>query len=188
MASDHSGLTPHRRKHWSVEPDDPPEAPPGDVLSPDATRVEAKRLLWRDSAIILIGILLALLVIQFLPGLTPALVADETSSASGAGGRSSLAPGASTQAGATIGPAVDPSLGIDATRRPGPALTLPPTGSFAPVETADSTPRPSRKPVATIAPPTPAPTPSPTPEPTDPPLSESPATDPPLTEGPTAQP
>jgi hypothetical protein len=191
MASDRSGLTPHRRQHWSVEPVAPPEAPQDDALSPEATRVEAKRLLWRDSAIILIGIVVALLVAQFLPSLAPGLVADETGSAPGAGG-SSLLPAASTPPDATFGPVVDPSLWIDATPRPIPAITLPPTGSFEPVETADPTARPTKEPTRTSGPPTPAPTPKPTPQgtptPTDPPATDPPATDPPPTEGPSEQP
>jgi hypothetical protein len=188
MASDRSGLTPHRRKHWSVEPAAQPETPRGDdALSPEETRVAAKRLLWRDSAIILVGIALALLVAQFLPGLAPGLVAEETSVASGPGG-GTLAPAGSTPPGATLGPVVDPSLGIDATQPPIPPITLPPTGSFAPVETDDPTPRPTRQPPATSRPPTPAPTPRPTPTPeitpdvtASPPPTEPPPTEPPPT-------
>jgi hypothetical protein len=197
MASDRSGLTPHRRKHWSVEPAAQPEAPRGEVLSPDAlspeeTRVEAKRLLWRDSAIILIGIILALLVVRFLPDLAPGFVADQTSPASGAGSAGSLAPGSSSPPAATFGPVVDPSLEIDATQPPIPPITLPPTGSFEPVETDDPTPRPTKRPIATLGPQTPAPTPEPTPEvtptPTDPPPTDPPPTDPPPTEEPSEQP
>jgi PKD repeat protein len=43
-------------------------------------------------------------------------------------------------------------------------VTLPPTGTFAPGATDEATPRPSKKPPASIAPATPAPTSSPTPE------------------------
>ena len=163
MASDRSRLTPHRRKHWSVEPAAPQETPRVEVLSPEETRVEAKRLLWRDSAIILIGIVLALLVAQFLPRLAPGLVAEQTSSASGPGASGTFAPGGSTPLDATLGPVVDPSLAFDATQPPIPPVTLPPTGSFEPVD-PDPTPRPTRKPSATIGPPTPAPTSQPTPE------------------------
>jgi hypothetical protein len=198
MASDRSRLTPHRRKHWSVEPAAQPEAPRGDVLSPEETRIEAKRLLWRDSAIILVGIVLALLVAQFLPALASGLVAGETSSASGAGAGAggTLVPGASAPPDATFGPVVDPSLGIDATQPPDPPVTLPPTGSFEPVETDDPTPRPTRRPVGTIGPPAPTPTPQATPDvtpegsptPTNPPSTDTPPTDPPPTEAPSEQP
>jgi hypothetical protein len=168
MSSDRSPLTPHRRQHWSVEPAaEPaaqPEAPWGEVLSPEETRVEAKRLLWRDSAIILIGIVVALLVAQFLPRLAPGFVADETASASGGGAGRTLAPGESTAPDRTFGPVVDPSLRIDATEPPTPPITLPPTGSFDPVETDVPTPRPTRPPDATLRPPPPTPTPEPTPD------------------------
>jgi hypothetical protein len=197
MASDNSRLTPHRRKHWSVEPPQL-DVPVGDVLSPEETRVEAKRLLWRDSAIILIGIVLALLVAQFVPGPAPGLVADQTASASGPGAGETGAPGDSTAPGATVGPVVDPSLGIDATQPPIAPITLPPTGTFEPDATADPTPRPTKKPTSTIAPPTPAPTPEPptpapptevpTPPATDPPGTDPPATEPPTPEPPTGEP
>lgn len=191
MASDNSRLTPHRRKHWSVEPPQL-DVPVGDVLSPEETRVEAKRLLWRDSAIILIGIVLALLVARFVPGPAPGLVADQTASASGPGAGGTGAPGDATAPGATVGPVVDPSLGIDATPPPIAPITLPPTGTFEPDATADPTPRPTKKPTSTIAPPTPAPTPEPTPEPTLAPTPEMtptpPPTDPPATEEPTEEP
>ena len=193
MASDRSPLKQHRREHWSVEPAAQREAPRGDRLSPEETRVEAKRLLWRDSAIILIGIVLALLVAQFLPGLAPGLVVDQTASASGPGGGRSLSPGDSPPPHATFGPVVDPSLGIDATQPPiTPPPTLPPTGSFKPVQTDDPTPRPTKRPPGTIAPPTLSPTPEPTPEitstPTEPPATDPPPTDPQTTEEPSEQP
>ena len=167
MASDHSGLTPHRRKHWSVEPAAEPEAPLDDLLSPEETRVEAKRLLWRDSAIILMGIVAALLFARFLPSLAPGLVADQTASATGPGAVRTSAPGDSTLPGATLGPVIDPSLRIDATEPPIAPVTLPPTGTFEPVETADPTPKPTKRPA-----PTPEPTPKPTPEPTPGPTPE----------------
>jgi PKD domain len=162
MASDRSGLTPHRRKHWSVEPAAPPETPREDTLSPEETRVEAKRLLWRDSAIILIGIILALLAAQLLPRSDSELAADATDLASGPGAGISLSPASSAEPDATFGPIVDPSLRLDATRPP----SLPPTGTFKPVETDHPTPKPTKRPAATIGPPTPPPTPEPTPEPT----------------------
>jgi hypothetical protein len=196
MAPDRSGLTPHRRKHWSVEPAAQPEAPrgavrpPKELLSPEETRVEAKRLLWRDSAIILVGIVLALLAAEFLPGLAPGLVADQSAPASDAGGGPTLEPEGSTPLGPTLGPVVDPSLAIDATQPPIPPPTLPPTGSFDPADPGDPTPRPTRKPRATPAPATPAPTAEPTPEVTPdvtepPPPTEPPPTEPPPTEEPT---
>ena len=195
MASDRSPLTPHRRRHWSVEPAPPPEAPRADVLSPEETRVEAKRLLWRDSAIILVGIVLALLVAQFLPGLAPGLAADQSALAPGAGAGGTHVPGDSAPPDATLGPVVDPSLGIDGAPPPNPPITppptLPPTGSFEPVDPDNPTPKPTKRPTATIGPPTPAPTPEPTPEATPevtPAPTDPPATDPPPTEEPSEQP
>jgi hypothetical protein len=172
MASDRSGLTPHRRKHWSVEPAAQPEAPVDELLSPEETRVEAKRLLWRDSAVILIGIVVALLFARFLPNLAPGLVADQSASASGPGALRTAAPGDSVPPEATLGPVIDPSLGVGATQPP----TQPPTGTFEPAETDDPTPKPTKKPQPTSRPPTPPPTPEPTPDPT-PEVTQVPAPD-----------
>jgi hypothetical protein len=164
MDADRRGLTPHRREHWGVEAAEELEAAVEVVQTPEETRVEAKRLLWRDSAIILVGIVMALLVAQLLPRSDPGLAADATDLASGAVTEGSHPPAASGEPGPTFGPIVDPSLGIDATRPPRPGVTLPPTGTFEPGETRAPTPRPTKPPPATIAPPTPAPTPTPTPE------------------------
>jgi hypothetical protein len=164
MDTDRRGLTPHRREHWGVEDPEDPEAAVDVLETPEETRVEAKRLLWRDSAIILVGIVLALLVAQFLPRSDPGLAADATDLSTGPGAGGTLSPGGSAEPAATFGPIVDPGLGIDATRPPRPGVTLPPTGTFEPRESGGPTPRPTKKPPATLAPPTPAPTPSPTPE------------------------
>ena len=107
---------------------------------------------------------MALLIAQFLPRSDPGLGADASALASGAGAGTSVAPGSSPEPGMTFGPIVDPSLAIDATRPPRPAVTLPPTGSFEPGETDGPTPRPSKKPPPTVPPATPKPTPEPTPE------------------------
>jgi hypothetical protein len=184
MDPDRRGLTPHRRQHWAVEPDPEPDPILDVTQTPEETRVEAKRLLWRDSAIILVGVVVALLVFQLLPRSNPGLAVDESASSSGGGAVASLPPGSSGVPGATLGPIIDPGLGIDATQAP-PARTLPPTGSFEPGETAAPTPRSSRKPPATIAPApsTPARTPRPTrpPDPTPEPPPTNPPTDPPAT-------
>lgn len=164
MDSDRRGLTPHRREHWGVDGADEPEAAFDVMRTPEETRLEAKRLLWRDSAIILVGIVLALLVAQFLPRSDPGLAADASDLASSAGPGASLPPGSSPEPGTTFGPIVDPSLAIDATRPPRPAVTLPPTGSFDPGATDRPTPRPTKKPPPTSPPATPNPTPEPTPE------------------------
>ena len=192
MTTDPPRWPPHKRELWGVEPDPQPVGR-DHLQSPDETRREAKRLLSRDAAIILIGIVVALLVVQFLPGIAPGLVADQSSSAPGAGSGVTAAPNGSAASGSTLGPVVDPSLDIRRTRPPEPALTLPPTGTFDPGETATPTPRPSKKPPATAAPPTPRPTPEPTPDhtpaPTEPPVTQPPPTDePPATDDPTTGP
>jgi hypothetical protein len=168
MDTERGPLTPHRRQHWAVEPE--PPAPPDPSVdarrTPEESRREAKRLLWRDSAIILVGVLLALLLVNYLPSIAPAFVADQTDSPPGGGTGASLPPGSSLPPGATLGPVVDPGLGIDATPRPVPGVTLPPTGTAKPVEpgaTATPSPRPTKKPAATLAPTAPPPTPAPTP-------------------------
>lgn len=164
MDSDRRGLTPHRREHWGVDGAEEPEAAFDVMRTPEETRFEAKRLLWRDSAIILAGIVVALLIAQLLPHADPGLAADATDLASGAGPGASLARGSSLAPATTFGPIVDPSLAIDATRPPRPAVTLPPTGSFEPGATDGPTPRPTKKPPATSPPATPEPTPEVTPE------------------------
>lgn len=193
MTSDPRRLPPHRREHWGVEPELAPVAP-GELLSPEDSRREAKRLLSRDASVILIGIIVALLVLEFLPGIGAGLIADQSSQPPPGGAGTTAAPGSSAATGATLGPAVDPSLGIDESPPPRPALTLPPTGTFAPGPgdpTPPPTPRPSRKPRPSLAPPTAppteAPTPAPTPEPTPAP-TEPPATDPPTPPPPTDEP
>jgi hypothetical protein len=130
---------------------------------------DRRRQLWRDTSILLIGLLVVLLVGQVVLPATQGLVSSSaTPGASDAlvGPVGSGSPGP----GATFVSIVDPSLGIDATHSPGPARTEPPTGSAAP------TTRPIGTPMATFAIPTPTPaptaTPTPTPAPTPTPTPE----------------
>ena len=187
-------VTTNRRRQWGGEPQRVSlrDATLEEFRSPDETRRDAKRLLWRDASIILVWIVLAVFVLNYLPGMAPVLLADQTDSPPGATAAPPADPGGSMPPGATFGPVVDPGLGLDATPRP-PSVTLPPTGTSRPVEPgatpARPTPRPTRKPPATIAPVTPPPTaapppptePAPTqpPPPTEPPPTEPPQTDPP---------
>jgi hypothetical protein len=160
----------------SPEPDPVPVASPPaapsferrDLARRDEEALDRRRQLWRDTAIILGGVIVALLVAQLvLPQ------AGSTAAASPTPSPTILVPSptASRDAGPTgpsSPPLVDPSLGIDAKPTRIPVVTLPPTGTAAPTHpgptpaaTAIATPRPTRTPA-----PTPAPTPVPTPEPT----------------------
>ncbi|TME10331.1 MAG: PKD domain-containing protein [Chloroflexi bacterium] len=130
--------------------------------------LERRRELWRDSATILSAVIVALLAFQLLgglfaspPGASPSPNASGLVTSSQAA-QPSLAPGQ------TVVPIVDPRLGIDATPRPTPVRTLPPTGTHAPVPPG-ATPHPTAVPAPTPTkrpPPTPTPTPPPTPRPT----------------------
>ncbi|HEY8238762.1 MAG TPA: hypothetical protein VIF63_04940 [Candidatus Limnocylindrales bacterium] len=157
---------------------------------PDVTD-DRRRILWRDSAMILIGLILAILAARtFLPGAAGVPTGSQAAIPSGIV-IGSLAPPASLAPGETFGPIIDPSLGIDATPTPIPLITLgPPTPRTTPTPTpvptpthrASPTPKPSKtpKPTPTLAP-TPAPTlvvtpaPTDTPVPTDTPTPPTPA-------------
>jgi hypothetical protein len=88
-----------------------------------------RRILWRDSATILIGIVLALLAVRFvLPSGPAATVGSPSPQDTGLG-----AVGSSTPSSApldtpppTLGLVVPPSLHLDATPTPIPVITLPP--------------------------------------------------------------
>ncbi|HUQ44794.1 MAG TPA: hypothetical protein VM451_10355 [Candidatus Limnocylindria bacterium] len=162
-------------------------------------RAERRRLLWRDSATILIGVVIALLVGQMIfpqrVG-TPVQTGGEIPSGIVIG---SVGPSFSLPPGVTFGPIIDPSLRIDATGTPIPVITmgptptpspspspslkpsgsLKPTGSPRPSGSLKPTPKPSPKPSATAAPPTPTNPPTNPPPPTDPPPTDPPPTDPP---------
>ncbi len=136
----------------------------------DEQALDRRRQLWRDTAIILSGLVSVLLVANLvLPHASD--VASATPSPAQAAGTT----GPSTNPlvpGATAVPIVDPGLGIDATPRPVVAITEPPTGSAAPTHPG-ATPRPiiTPNPTPTFPAPTlPAPTPSPTEAPTPTPV------------------
>jgi outer membrane biosynthesis protein TonB len=132
-------------------------------------RAERRRLLWRDSATILIGVVIALLIGQMLfpQGIaSPGASASELPSGVAIG---TFGPPITLPPGITIGPIIDPSLAIDASPTPIPVITMGPT------PTPEPSPSPSIKPSATIKPTvrpsktpgtTPAPTHAPTPNPT----------------------
>src|SRR5689334_14769363 len=128
----------------------------------DADALDRRRQLWRDTALLLSGLVAVLLVANLvLPGIAGPASPSPTPGASGLlAGPSASAQGA---AGATQQPVVDPGSGSAAPTRI-PAITLPPTGTSAPPTPKPiATPRPTRAP--TQPPPTnPPPTPEPTPE------------------------
>jgi hypothetical protein len=146
----------------------------------DAVALDRRRQLWRDTAIILSGLVAALLVANFMFGQVTGF-AGASPSPFGTGLTAGPSASPREAAGSTPEPVLDPGAGLDAT--PVPVIRLPPTGTAPP-----RTPRPTRTPKPTQRPPTPAPTVAPTPEPTPevtpeitpPPPTEPPPTEPPL--------
>ena len=148
--------------------------------------VDPRFQLGRDSAIILIGLILAVLVAQtFLPSANgvPSGSASPFPSEVAIG---SLPPRASLAPGETLGAIIGPSLDIDATPTPIPAITSgptpPPRSTPTPRTTPTLRPTPTPKPPATLKPtktpkpsksPTPTTAPTPTPEPTSIPTPEA---------------
>jgi hypothetical protein len=172
MHYDPRRLTPHRRQHWGVEPNAEVGGPFVDTATRPFDPAERKRLLWRDSATILIGVVIALLAAQvFLPRSTGVAVGSASPASSGLTIGASPGMASATPEIVTFGPIVDPSLGIDATPTPIPVITLPPTGTPVPGATTGPTPKPTPRitPKPTRKPPTPTPTPTPTPPPPPPP-------------------
>jgi hypothetical protein len=175
MDYDPRRLTPRRRQHWGVEPD--PELDP--ALDPEPTGeyviVDRRRLLWRDSSMILIVVVLALLAGQvLLPRDTGQVAGQPTGLPRGVTVDLTPAP-LSQPPGSTFGAILDPSLGIDATPTPIPVVPLGPKPTAGPPPTPTPTPRITPRPTRTprpptapppIVPPTPIPTPTPTPAPT----------------------
>jgi len=182
-------LTRRRNEHWGVEPDPELEDQLEDVTGAYEV-VNRRRILWRDSAFILIGVVVALLLAQFLLPRDGATGSDDpTEIPTGAvlgltSAPRTLAPGETF---GPIGPILDPSLGIGATPTPIPVITLgptqrpTPTPSTAPGATPTPTPRITPKPTTAPPPPTAPATPAPTPPPTEPPPPTEVPTDPPPT-------
>lgn len=124
---------------------------------------ERRRQLWRDSASILIGLILVVLVGQvFLPGTTggpggsPTAPGSLTTDSYVPG---SIGPPVSLPPGVTFGPIVNPSIGIDRTPTPIPVITMGPTRPPTP-SPAPTAPKPSPTKRPTQKPPTPPPPPS----------------------------
>jgi outer membrane biosynthesis protein TonB len=130
-------------------------------------------VLWRDSATILIFVVLALLAARFLlPSNTGIASATETPGTSAIlVGSLPAQTGLIFSAPPTLGNVVNPSLGLDATPTPVPIITLaPPTPTPVPTPTLapGATPKPTVKPTPKPSH-TPAPSKTPTPTPTSPP-------------------
>jgi hypothetical protein len=164
----------------------PPRRPPVRVRAtrPERARyvgATRRRVLWRDSAIILIGVVLALLAVRFL---LPS--GASTANGSPSPDDTSIIAAASPTSTAlfltpipTIGQIVNPSLHLRATPTPIPVITLPPptptprpTPTLAPGATPKTTLKPGSTPKPTA---TPKPTPTATPAPVFADFSCSPA-------------
>jgi hypothetical protein len=144
-----------------------------------AAEDERRRQLWRDSATILIGVVLVLLLGQtFFPQVASGPAGSPTPLPSTVN-IGSFGPPISLPPGATFGPIIDPSIGIDRTPTPIPVITMGPTPSPSPSPKPSPTKKPSPKPTVkpTVKPTTnptsgstaPPPTAEPTPTITEPP-------------------
>lgn len=116
-----------------------------------ASADERRRQLWRDSATILIGVVLALLVGQaLLPAQTAGPGPSDTPLPSTVAIGSS-APVLSLPPGVTFGPIIDPSLGVDASPTPIPVITMGPTPSPSPSPSPSIEPTPEATGVPPVA-------------------------------------
>ncbi|HET7181372.1 MAG TPA: hypothetical protein VFI15_03985, partial [Candidatus Limnocylindrales bacterium] len=113
-------------------------------LTPDPTepvrgsRPDPRVVLWRDSASILVVVVLALLLWQTFAPVETGTPTD-SGPAPTRGVVTSLPPGVTLAPGFTFGPILPPSLAIDATPTPIPVITLGPSPTPSP------TPKPSPK-------------------------------------------
>lgn len=183
----------------AVRPEPGPEPAPATEVVPvvrdSAADDDRRRLLWRDSATILIGVVLALLVVQSMSAPPTAGPGSSPSDLPSGIAIGSVGPPISLPPGATLPPIIDPSLGIDATPTPIPVITMGPTPTPGPSPSpsaspssspkATGSPRPSRTPGTSKPPSTPPSNPPPTqPPPTQPPPTQPPPTQPPPTAAP----
>lgn len=119
------------KRPWSAVRDAAPQLEPVDASGPRHATPgppDRRRILWWDSATIVAGVVLSLLALQVLgaPAAGPLPTESPSPEASDVAVRT-LAPPASRSPAATLGPIVDPSLGLDATPTPVPLITLGPT-------------------------------------------------------------
>jgi hypothetical protein len=144
-------------------------------LEPVRYGTTRRRILWRDSATILIGVVIALLAVRFvLPSDPASAVGSPSPQDTGlvAVASATIAPTQIDTPAPTFGNVVPPSLHLDATPTPIPVITLPPA---TPRPTPSPTLRPGQTPAPTHTPTpspgkTPVPTPHKTPAPTPPPV------------------
>ncbi len=134
------------------------------VRTSRAVEDDRRRQLWRDSAMLLIGLVLALLVGQTLIPATTAGPAGSPTPEPSTVAIGSAGPPATIPPPPTFGPIIDPSLGIDASPTPIPVITMGPTPTPSPSPSPTPTPTPTVRPTAT-----PKPTPKPTKKPPTPP-------------------
>jgi len=130
MAIDHGGLTP--------EPLEPVRA----------RRPDPRVVLWRDSATILVGVVLALLAWQTFAPSNTAVPLDSGDLPTGVT-VGSLPPGVTLAPGFTFGQIVPSNLPIDATPTPIPVITLGPSPSPSPTPSPSASPKASPKPSKT---------------------------------------
>jgi hypothetical protein len=116
-----------------------------------ASADDRRRQLWRDSATILIGVVIALLVGQTLiPANTAGPGASDTPLPSTVA-IGSAAPPVSLPPGVTFGPIINPSLGVDASPTPIPVITMGPTPSPSPSPSPSIKPTTEPTPVPPVA-------------------------------------
>ena len=135
MSSDQRRVQPpRRRQYWGVEePDAEPEVTLGEVGPAEV--LDRRRLLWRDSATILMGVVVALLVFQLLGPTPGGPLSSSESDFPSAVAIGSVGPPATLAPGVTVGPILDPSLAIDASPTPIPVITPGPTPTAGPTPT-----------------------------------------------------
>jgi hypothetical protein len=95
-----------------------------------------RRQLWRDSATLLIGAVVALLAFQVLVPRGAGVPLSSPLDLPSGVAIGSVGPPATLRPDPTFGPIVDPSLGIDATPTPIPVITLPPKPKATPKASA----------------------------------------------------
>lgn len=145
------------------------------VANPDPGG-DRRRILWRDSSIVLIFAILGLLVSQSVFPPAGPVVNNSLQPTTVAGGQSD-GPQLTLPPGVTFGPILDPSLAIDATPTPIPVITQRPysSSSLEPSSSPHASVKPTVKPTVkpsggpTAGPSGPPPTTPPTTPPTAPP-------------------
>jgi hypothetical protein len=173
-ASPHAPPPPEETAGRPVDDAVEPVAPVAAVEPLETARAVAsvrRRVLWRDSATILIGVVLALLAARLV---LPAPAASDSGPSPGttiliAVASATPTPPITPTPIPTLGNVVPTGLHLDATPTPPPLITLPPATprpTPTPTLAPGQTPRPTPTPTPKVTPkPTPTRTPAPTPQP-----------------------